>query len=258
MSAITKSLRMCMFSYISYLHKSSAISYLNSADFGYVEWFTEGSAVAFVAYNKYSNELVICFRGTPKLDLQTILSYISTAHKRIAYKGYVHARFYTSFKLVDSNISAYIKSLPINEKTNIVCTGHSSGAALATIAAGELIAKELYTFGSPRVGDKEYVEYLNSLNILCYRYVNNNDIITSLPFSILGYSHFGKAIYFNHYGNIRHQNIWQEVKDRVRGSLRFLYKKEAYDSLFDHKIIKYYEKLENNVSTPSKNQLPFV
>lgn len=253
MSVKAAPIKMCLFSELVYKGRAIALPYLNSIGFTYADWFEAGEAVSFIAYNQRRNELVICFRGTPQLDRRAIISYISTIHKKVTYNGCIHRRFYKAFTAVQNDMKSYISILPTNSTTKIICTGHSLGAAIATVAAKELEADELYTFGSPRVGNKTYVEYLHKSNITPYRYVNNNDIITALPFAFMGYHHFGDAIYFNHYGRIREQSIWQLLKDRVRGSVKFLYKKEAYDSLFDHKIVKYREKLENNVSTQSKN-----
>lgn len=247
------SLRMCLLSQLVYKQAKQATQALSSMGYLHNRWFDVDGTHAFIAYSDTNNELVICFRGTPQLDRRAIISYISTIHKKVTYKGCVHKRFYKAFTVVQHDMTSYISLLPTNSATKIICTGHSLGAAIATVAAKELEADELYTFGSPRVGNKTYVEYLHNSNVTPYRYVNNNDIITALPFAFMGYHHFGDAIYFNHYGQIREQSAWQLLKDRVRGSIKFLYKKEAYDSLFDHKIIKYREKLENNVSTQSKN-----
>ena len=51
---------------------------------------------------------------------------------------------------------------------------------------------ELYTYGSPRVGWKGYV---NSLNVTHHRWRNNNDIVTKVPLWIMGYRHHGNLHY---------------------------------------------------------------
>ncbi|MCP4020862.1 MAG: lipase family protein, partial [Desulfobacteraceae bacterium] len=61
-------------------------------------------------------------------------------------------------------------------------SGHSLGGALATIAAKELYHKggiaACYTFGSPRVGDAEWI---SSIKTPFYRLVNAADCVTMLP-----------------------------------------------------------------------------
>jgi len=46
----------------------------------------------------------------------------------------------------------------------MIVTGHSLGGAIATLAVAELISKgiqvdNLYTFGSPRVGDSNFISW---------------------------------------------------------------------------------------------------
>jgi pimeloyl-ACP methyl ester carboxylesterase len=58
-------------------------------------------------------------------------------------------------------------------------TGHSLGAALATLAADRLQAVHgLYTFGSPRVGDEAFQARFRPK---AYRVVNGKDIVASVP-----------------------------------------------------------------------------
>jgi triacylglycerol lipase len=61
----------------------------------------------------------------------------------------------------------------------IFYTGHSLGAALATLAASLRPPRALYTFGSPRVGDSRFVRTLASLPV--FRIANPRDIVTGLP-----------------------------------------------------------------------------
>ncbi len=67
-----------------------------------------------------------------------------------------------------------------NPKYKIVITGLSLGAAMARMTSFFLIDRkqfgnatyELYTFGEPRVGNKPFAEFMNSLNITTARIVN--------------------------------------------------------------------------------------
>ena len=59
--------------------------------------------------------------------------------------------------------------------TNIVITGHSLGSALSTIVGYEInkyynySVKYLITFGSPRVGNKDFIQDFNNI-------IKNNNI----------------------------------------------------------------------------------
>lgn len=81
----------------------------------------------------------------------------------------------------------------------LFCTGHSLGAALATLAARDLEHQTvrigpvaaLYTFGSPVVGDDEFRRGFESLALPVYRFVHGHDVITALVFAGLKYVHIG-------------------------------------------------------------------
>ena len=95
-------------------------------------------------------------------------------------------------------------------------TGHSLGAALATLAAGRYEhAPELYTFGSPRVGDSAYAQ---SLSCNAYRFVHDRDIVCKVPLSGI-YEHVGTAKYLDDEGGIHDEHTEQ---DEPGGLLRSL------------------------------------
>lgn len=71
-------------------------------------------------------------------------------------------------------------------------TGHSLGAALATLAASLRPPKAAYLFGSPRVGDIAFVSSLYHTRIC--RITNGKDIVTVMPpIAPFGYRHVGES-----------------------------------------------------------------
>ena len=126
----------------------------------------------------------------------------------------------------------------------IILTGHSLGGALATLAASRwnTITTHLYTYGSPRVGGRKFVKSFLSSNR--YRFRNNNDIVTRVPFEILGYKHVsgdgGKFIYFDVDGNVSKKfSRWYMFKQWLKGTLRGFGKLKV-DGFSDHSIEAYY------------------
>jgi len=80
------------------------------------------------------------------------------------------------------------------QNKKLYITGHSLGGAMATICASRMVARGivvsgLYTFGSPRVGDAEFVAHLGTTH---FRFVNNNDIVTKAPPLMCGFRHHGQ------------------------------------------------------------------
>lgn len=169
-------------------------------------------------------------------------------------KGLVHFGFAQALDKVYDKIIDQIDRLNISG-LKMICTGHSLGAALATIFASRVDAKYLYTFGSPRVGNKDFVKEMNKDKIIHYRFVNNNDIVTKIPLALVFYRHHGKLIYINHYGKIRNMTWWQRFKDGIRGRRAAWWNKQPFDGLRDHGIGAYYKKITSesfNASLQSK------
>jgi len=77
-------------------------------------------------------------------------------------------------------------------------TGHSLGAALATLAAHHRRPQAVYTFGSPRVGDAAFLASFGGTAI--YRVVNSRDLVATLPPARLGFSHVGELHYMTRDG----------------------------------------------------------
>ena len=78
-------------------------------------------------------------------------------------------------------------------KTQYTFVGHSLGGALSTLAAyfmSSEIADKKYmvvSYGSPKVGDQNFVNTYNSKNIVTYRIVNEKDPIPSTPLESQGF-----------------------------------------------------------------------
>jgi predicted lipase len=74
-------------------------------------------------------------------------------------------------------------------------TGHSLGAALATMLALDVSGNKVfagptvYTFASPRVGDKVFAGTYDQLVPYSWRISNLNDVVPHLPPSFAGYVH---------------------------------------------------------------------
>ena len=74
------------------------------------------------------------------------------------------------------------------------------GAALATLLTYELNKDyniSLVTFGSPRVGNKEFVKDMLKHSFLSNRVTHYFDIVPHLPQEILNYKHLPGEIWFN-------------------------------------------------------------
>jgi hypothetical protein len=103
-----------------------------------------------------------------------------------------------------------------------IVTGHSLGAALATLFAMENDAKRkfdisrLCTFASPRVGNMEFVHLFNQLPIDSWRIVNTRYVVPKLPPHIpivLDYGHVDDAYPFDSAGFAKNNMAcWHSMK----------------------------------------------
>ena len=91
----------------------------------------------------------------------------------------------------------------------------------------------LYTFGSPRVGNKGFIDSIGNTD-KSFRIVNGGDIITHLPLNTsifdIKYRHYNKKY---KYYNPRDENIC---------SIGNIIKNETW-SISDHSILNYFENI---------------
>jgi triacylglycerol lipase len=113
---------------------------------------------------------------------------------------------------------------------------------MTTICAGRCLLshisstpEQVYTYGSPRVGNKRYINHAKTDYL---RWVNNNDIVTRVPPAWLGYRHTGQEMYLDANGHIKTLNPLQRGKDRSLGFFKGLQAGE-FDYFSDHMIDRY-------------------
>ncbi|MGF6208473.1 lipase family protein [Pseudomonas frederiksbergensis] len=97
--------------------------------------------------------------------------------------GKAHQGFYKAYKAISKFVQVYLDQFHVGQK--IIICGHSLGGAIATLLAEALRRSPngydilLYTYGSPRAGDADFVAGAETL--AHHRMVNNNDPIPSVP-----------------------------------------------------------------------------
>lgn len=229
---------------IAYCSEDEARSQAKSLGFTTTEFYNRDGAQAYRFMNKH--DLVIACRGTQPTELNDIKADLNAIPVVAETISRVHKGFK---KEVDELWPMVLEDLQrtVNQKKKVWFCGHSLGAAMATIMAsrchlyeGIPLVQELYTYGSPRVG---WPKYCKSLTVTHHRWVNNNDIVTRVPLTLMGYRHHGEEHYMNAYGNVRKVTGWQRFKDRMRGMWMGL-KRGKIDNFGDHDIVFYIANLE--------------
>ena len=102
----------------------------------------------------------------------------------------------------------------------------------------------LYTYGSPKVGNKAYVSFVKKLFIPGARWVNNIDIVTKVPF--WSYKHMAESTYINHEGIIKKYTKKQVTLDRIKGVIIGL-KRGKINYFVNHGSQKYVDNIQKNI-----------
>ncbi len=144
---------------------------------------------AFLA--RSGQRLVLSFRGT-----STLRNFKTDAQFRKVPAGWaageVHRGFSAALDSVWPQITAQLGP-PGQADQQLWLTGHSLGAALAQLAALRLekdgyAVAAVYTYGTPRIGDGDFVaDYDSELGDLTYAHINNTDIVTRVPPRLMGF-----------------------------------------------------------------------
>jgi len=170
--------------------------------------FSNQGTQAFLAEDAKNKRAFLVFRGTESRDPTDIFTDVKIHFRAWEPRGRVHAGFVDALELVWPAIA---EKLVPRKDWRMLFTGHSLGAALATLAASRRIPEALVTFGSPLVGDADFASLFSQTNIR--RYVDCCDIVCRLPPEILKYRHVAKPHYINRAGEILHDPAEAVIRD---------------------------------------------
>ena len=126
-------------------------------------------------------------------------------------KDRVHRGFNLGISEIAEDLISKIRAIS-NANSKIIITGHSLGGAIANIFAAHMFHQEIkphlvYTFGSPRVGCKNFrrlYDYISKGR--SFRIVNRHDIVPRTPPRVSRFHHVGELHYIDPSGNI-HKDI---------------------------------------------------
>jgi triacylglycerol lipase len=138
--------------------------------------------------------LVVAFRGTEPDQWEDIVTDAGLALVPWS-TGLVHCGFSLAVNDIWPALTDVLARLSPGRQ--VWFTGHSLGAALATLAANKYPdTRGAVTFGSPRVGDGAFAAALTARFAgRMQRFVNSNDVVTHIPPPIFGYKHVDLARY---------------------------------------------------------------
>lgn len=161
----------------------------------------------YIGFDSGSQSIVIAFRGTH--DLEQWWTDFDVIPVHLNYPGAssnveVHEGFYHSYRAVQSKVRSVVnQTLYQYPNSQVIVTGHSLGAALATLCSLDLALtfKNLpigqYTFGQPRVGNKAFVQFYATAGVAVhYRIVHNRDPVPHVPAESTGFAHIPREVFY--------------------------------------------------------------
>jgi triacylglycerol lipase len=224
-----------------------------------VEFFSCGQFHGFVGI--LGKRVLLAFRGTDSIancltDLEAILISQSP------YPGKVHSGFAGG---VEEVLPSIRKLLPHPSRTEAIwITGHSLGGAMATLISVRLAKAgypvRVYTYGSPRVGDRFFRKNYHLSN---YRFVCDNDLVPHLPFRWC-YKHVGRLKFLDHEGNLTEEKaVWKAKKHTLAPDAKHIQRKHRrkieiddqdgdFDWLTDHYLEQYLDAISKIVLRASR------
>lgn len=150
-----------------------------------------------------AQEIIIAFRGTSSTT--NWIADIIASQKKFKYikeDCLTHRGFTNIYASARGQIISALAKLS-SDKT-LYITGHSLGAALATLCAVDMAANTsfrcplLFTFGSPRVGDPAFAKAFAKYVPNSYRTANLFDVVTHAPPSVYKLPKREKRYYYSH------------------------------------------------------------
>lgn len=217
-----------------------------------------GPVRGFVAAN--DNATIVAFRGSESyyetwaenIDTQLVPGPFDENER-------THRGFSSALETALDEIETRIDALAAPD-TPLFLTGHSLGAALATLAAARFYCSgrpvhSVYAFGSPRVGDRTFRKvYKEHDRGRTFRVVNRHDIVARIPPRLLRYRHVGRLRYLDAEGDIHDDlNFWQRMLIYLDPAGRDA---KAYvndlvgrlpGAFEDHKVANYVKKLARHI-----------
>jgi len=237
--------KLCEFSYLSELGIRSHVGPHEKFKF-----ISVNETQCFVMATR--DEVVIVFRGSQTAEDWSVDFDIELHNTQFwDEKVGVHQGFLTEALNVFPTLIQTLSKFNMDDKP-VYIVGHSLGAALAGVMtilfeSASIHTKATYCFGMPRIGDKDFSRMFdNHVGKHVFRVVNQNDVVTRVPFRSLGYSHVGQLVYIedDYTLNLR-PGIWHMILQRFNPGDEGIFAL-LKDGVDDHDIKYYVEAMFKN------------
>lgn len=200
----------------------------------YFKFFEYDECVAVVAKSDARKSILLSYRGTKmkKQLVDEIASILTVPKQSFHGNGHVQAYFLNAASQLTPCVRETTRELQAQYPGyDVWLSGHSLGGAMASVSSLALVRDgvvqkdkmSLYTYGMPRVGDKDYALQHDKQINNSFRIVHYKDCVTHLPTCnpLLGFSCTlgGKTSPFHHRSEIFYRSLmapesqdWEECR----------------------------------------------
>ena len=217
--------------------------------------FVDNSSTARGFFAANDELAILAFRGTEKdnkHDIEADLDALPVPQESLGGRstGLVHQGFQRYLRPVWQRVTQLAGDYRASHNNQeIRITGHSLGAAIATLAFQQLQDDHtaLYTFGCPRVGNQVFCDSVSALGQKhpCYRAVDLEDVVTHVPFDgLFGYQHPNFTVLWidSNHKVVRNPSALTDIEDIKHLAMAYL-RGELVDPLpgplADHSPVRY-------------------
>jgi len=167
------------------------------------ELYLQGLIGTMADVNTNTEYIVIAFRGTVETSIQdwiSDLTYTKIAPYPDFPKVFVHKGFHHAY--VNSLQAQVLQSLRELPDLQVIVSGHSLGAAIATMCAWDLKVNNTYdvaahyTYGQPRIGNFEWAVTYAKRVPNSWRIVHSHDVVPHIPLTSQGFFHSQFEVYY--------------------------------------------------------------
>lgn len=171
------------------------------------------------------SDLVVAIRGTQNVFewlkdfefLQVTFPYVDAGKTEHGFTG-LYSTLRTGPSNTEPRVIDTLRTLvAAGTVTTIRITGHSLGAAVATLlaidVADNLMTPRVFTFASPAVGDKVFAGTYDGLVPESWRIANAPDIVPKVPPTWAGYVHVDAEVPINSDDKTKHTiSCWHSLQ----------------------------------------------
>jgi len=171
-------------------------AYLSRTYIGYTSSFVPtyliedvgSSTYGYVGYQPSLSAIFVTFRGSEDINNWITNLQATTVEYSLCSGCEVHKGFRAAEQIVYPNILAQVQALRAKYPSyQVICTGHSLGAALATLTAFDLQNSgitnvRLFNYGSPRVGNTAFANWASAnTKVQITRCTHYKDMVPHCP-----------------------------------------------------------------------------